>query len=366
MKILLVHDMQQVDSGFTMGAVEYHRMYKPHDVLDYHCEATTGIDSMDDELIQGFDLILFCRIIKNIDVVVPRLKSLGVKFGIDLDDYWHLDPDHILHKTYQINKIPELVVKSIRVSHFVICTTDILAEKIRQYNESVYVIENGIDSSDPVWTPKKIDSTRIRFGFTQGTTHKDDIAMLSLHTTASLIDLDFRYKGQIVLCGFDAQPDIGSMSIGYEKMLTNSLNVPIGLKYAESLKQLKQPDGTDKAYRRIWARPVKEYGTVYNEIDVSVCPLRKTIFNSCKSNLKLLEAGFMDCAVIVSAVDPYLPMANRNNAFLLSDKNFFEWQQYIIKNPSIVKDKAGALKESVLPYSLQNLSIKRKQIYESL
>jgi hypothetical protein len=50
---------------------------------------------------------------------------------------------------------------------------------------------------------------------------------------------------------------------------------------------------------------------------------------------------------------------------LLSEKNFFEWQRYILNNPSIVTDKAQQLKEDVKKYSLDLLSEKRYEIYKN-
>jgi hypothetical protein len=366
MKILLVHNLIRSEDGVTFGAVEYHRMFKPHDVLDYHSEAIDNIDAIEDSKLKEFDLVLFCRAIRNPKETADRLNKLGIKFGLDLDDYWHLDRDHILFKDYQKNKTSELIVKSIKASRFVIVTNETLALKVKQYNQNVHVIENGIDSLDPVWQPSKVESRRIRFGFTQGTTHVHDIDLVAKYTGSALKDIDFLAMCQIALCGFNAEPNVGSMYVGYEKILTDHLKIPFESEYTSELKRLGKPDGTNKPYRRIWNLPVETFGTVYDELDISVAPLRKTIFNSCKSNLKMLEAGFKDCAVMVSDVSPYSPLATKENSFLLSEKNFFDWQEYIRKNPSIIKDKAAKLKEDVQGYSLQNLSIKRKQIYESL
>jgi hypothetical protein len=80
----------------------------------------------------------------------------------------------------------------------------------------------------------------------------------------------------------------------------------------------------------------------------------------------MLEAGFKGCAVMVSEVNPYTPLATKENSFLLSEKSFKGWQRYILSNPEIIKEKAHYLSRDIRPYSLQNLTTKRKQIYDQL
>jgi hypothetical protein len=72
----------------------------------------------------------------------------------------------------------------------------------------------------------------------------------------------------------------------------------------------------------------------------------------------------MDCAVMVSDVNPYSLIANKDNSFLLSERNFFYWQRYILNNPSCLQEKKAALKETVAKYELSKLAVKRKELYE--
>ena len=122
-----------------------------------------------DEWIKRFDLIHFCRAI---DVygdteITDRIKRLGVPFGLDLDDYWHLPPSHILYKDYFKNKQPEAIIQAIKDAMFVTCTTPILAKEIAQYNKNVHIIPNAIDSDLSAWQPDYSTKDRMRFGFYQ-------------------------------------------------------------------------------------------------------------------------------------------------------------------------------------------------------
>lgn len=372
MRVLLVHHIHLIsETQYTIGAVEYHRMYKPHHVLnklhpEYDYSTANSIHEMSDDELKKFNLILFCRVINRPDETKERLNKLGIKFGLDLDDYWHLDKFHILYESYQNNNTPALIVKSIAASHFVICTTSILADKIKPLNKNVYVIENGIDTSDDTWKPKRTYSDRVRFGFTQGSTHQEDIGSIAADVAFSINESAFYHHGQVVLCGYEGKHTV---SVAYEKLLTRNFK-PLQrfhMDYVldlmnESKKELR----TDLCYRRIWRTDIDTFGNVYNEFDISVAPLLDTEFNNCKSNLKMLEAGFKGCAVMVSEVNPYTPLATKENSFLLSEKSFKGWQRYILSNPEIIKEKAHYLSRDIRPYSLQNLTTKRKQIYDQL
>lgn len=370
MKVLLVHGVVPLENGqVTFGAVEYHRMHQPHVSLAKlgHKYATVdGIENCTDEFLQSFDFLLFCRKIEKADLTARRLHKLGVKFGLDLDDYWVLPEEHVLFNYYQEYSVPAIIERSIKLSGFVIVTTEILAEKVRKLNKNVYIVENGIDPE--VWKPEKIKSNRIRYGFTQGNTHMPDIMEIADDCKKSMKDDEFFKTSQIALFGFKkAEPGKGSIYIGYEKELTGNLE-PLKFypEYYSALIRQKFPNGIGKPYRRIEGVDISEFHKVYNEIDISVAPLKVSDFNSCKSNLKMLEAGFMDCAIMVSEVHPYIGLCTEANSFLLSKKSFYDWSKYILNNPQIIEDKKAQLKEDVKPYSLEVLSKKREQVYQDI
>jgi len=369
LNILLIHDLREKGEEVTFGAVPYYRMQKPHQVLkrmypefDY---ITSDSVRVDPKILNQTDLILFTRLVSQEDI--DYVNELGIKWGVDVDDYWHLPSDHILHNHYKENNLPEAIENTLTKAHFVICTTEILADKISEFNKNVYIIENGIDTQDENWQPNKTESDRIRFGFTQGTTHVPDIMLINESVSKSLYDLKFYKHGQIVLCGFSAEFNKPSIYVGYERLLTDSLKpFKYDKQYVNELKKLVNKDDKDFPYRRVWGVDVNEFGAVHNELDVVVAPLKVSEFNSCKSNIKMLEAGFMDCAVMVHNVSPYKELATKENSFNLTESSFFELQRYILMNPSLIKEKKQALKEDVQKFELSRLTDKRKELYESI
>lgn len=392
MKILLVN-------AENMGGVEYYRMMAPALMLakkypEFDITSCSGInrETMEitkevkldtaetiqheepvsipiDDFLKQFDLVHFCR---GIDMYnepnnVERLNRLGIPFGLDLDDYWEMPKGHILAKDYRLKKQDQAIVQAIKASHFVTCTTPILAREIEQYNKNVYVIENGIDDTQEAWQPDFSNANVMRFGFYQGTTHMEDIKLAS-NDVVKIFDSGLR--SQIVLSGFMAEgPNKPSYYIGYEKVITDRLRVIKNDKYKEYLMKCVSDDNHEwmnENYWRVWGTHVKNWGYTYNFCDVSLVPLVHNKFNKLKSELKMIEAGFKGKAVIVSDVNPYKILATEKNSFQVKGLNtWYKQMKYCIENPNAVRDKANQLHEDVkAKYRLWDLVDKRKQLYE--
>ena len=396
MRILLVNSE-------NMGGVEYYRMMMPNHILslkNHEFEFTSSDakylrqDEMlkletrvynpttqkeevvacsekvkTDDYLKEFDLIHFCR---QIDIfgdtqIVDRLKKLGIPFGLDLDDYWFLPEHHIIYNDYVRYRIPEAVIESIKASHFVTCTTPILAKEIEKYNKNVFILENAIDTNQEAWQPDLLRGEKMRFGFFQGSTHLEDIKSISQGVVEVFKSKKLKDKFQIVLAGFQAKQDEPSIYIGYEWALTDKLKV-LNEPYQAYLKRCTI-EGNDQyfnePYIRLWQTDVDNWGYTYNFSDVSVIPLIKNKFNRCKSELKLIEAGVKGKACIVSDVMPYKLLANDSNCFLANTPiDFYNQIRYCIKNPNAVEDKAMKLREDVLAkYTLDKLTDKRKELY---
>ena len=61
----------------------------------------------------------------------------------------------------------------------------------------------------------------------------------------------------------------------------------------------------DESYVRVWTQPVTSYAKNYSKFDVSLAPIKNTMFNRMKSQLKVIEAGFYKKAIIASDLGPY-------------------------------------------------------------
>jgi glycosyltransferase involved in cell wall biosynthesis len=114
-------------------------------------------------------------------------------------------------------------------------------------------------------------------------------------------------------------------------------------------------------------------------VDVILAPLKECEFNEMKSQLKVIEAGFMDTAIIAQNFGAYTidlkSVIGKNgvidetgNAMLVdSAKNHKQWAKYIMKivdNPELIdimkSNLAPMVKET---YSAEAVAKKRVEAY---
>src|SRR3990167_4322442 len=308
MKILLVVQKETT-------ALQYHRQYIPHERLnkthnnEFKIEFTHGsgedanIDGMTDEQILEYQAIYFLRQIsfnkERTDRTIERLKRLGRKIILDIDDYWMLPDDHHWYERYNKENVAHRIIDTLKRVDHVITTTPTFAHRIRSYNTNVTVLPNCISPDAKQFTIREIQSSRLRFGRIGGIFHK---------------------------------PDIAIMKSTFPKISKN----------------------------------------IYNEIDVALVPLKENGFNKCKSELKIVEAGWMKKAVICSDMSPYREWIRHGiNGFLVPhSRNNIDWCVYIRKltlNPSMARDMGLALHETITKnFDLDTHNRTRADLYKSL
>ena len=94
-----------------------------------------------------------------------------------------------------------------------------------------------------------------------------------------------------------------------------------------------------KHYKRIESKDIMkgEFGKIYEDIDVLLVPLTNNKFNRCKSELKFIEAGFTNTAVISSKVIPYSNFGvNEEDCLFVKEATPQAWAKAIKK---ILRDK---------------------------
>src|SRR5665213_2470105 len=86
--------------------VEYHRQLIPHYHLnsqyknEFEVHQINEIESVSDEFLSQFRLIQFSRAVSysgKTKATLRRLRKLDIVSLLDIDDYWQLDPLHLLY-----------------------------------------------------------------------------------------------------------------------------------------------------------------------------------------------------------------------------------------------------------------------------
>jgi len=207
-------------------------------------------------------------------------------------------------------------------------------------------------------------------------------------------------KLQFVLCGFDTRGTVTEINAQtgeqnkrnilphetvwaqYEKIFTQNYGI-VSEEYKKHLinyDQQSYSNELNEAYVRVWTKPVTSYAKNYSKFDVSLSPIKNTMFNRMKSQLKVIEAGFYKKALIASDLGPYtidLKHCLKNgefvdgNALLVNEnRNHADWPKFIeklVKNPNLAKDMGERLYETVKDkYDLNIVTKTRAEFYKSI
>jgi len=329
--------------------------------------------------------------------LIQMLNSLGVATICDIDDYWMPGKEHPIHDIIKVHKINEKIVENLKVAKYITTTTSIFADEIRKLNKNVVVFPNAINPNESQFKEPTLESDRLRIGWLGGSSHLHDIQLLDqgLGKITSLKD-----KLQFVLCGFDTRGTVTEINAQtgeqnkrnilphetvwaqYEKIFTQNYGIVSEeyKKHSINYDQQSYSNELNEAYVRVWTKPVTSYAKNYSKFDVSLSPIKNTMFNRMKSQLKVIEAGFYKKALIASDLGPYtidLKHCLKNgefvdgNALLVNEnRNHADWPKFIeklVKNPNLAKDMGERLYETVKDkYDLNIVTKTRAEFYKSI
>jgi glycosyltransferase involved in cell wall biosynthesis len=328
-----------------IGGCQFFRQIHPHDgmkgaefEIDYQC----FFHLIPSHELTTYHMVQFHKNYVNVDVL-NYLKGLGIVTMVDFDDYWKLPGDHIFYKAYQRNGQAKKYIEILKTADYITCTTNILAKYIKEHNTNVFVLPNVLDGYHPDARLEINTNNKVCFGYLAGSAHKPDIELLrGLNNTLNNYKLDY----ELHLFGYRHD----NIYFDYAKILTN------GSRYCNNL-VLHPP------------APCPGYLTYYNTFDVSLVPLRVNLFNTLKSELKLIEAANFKMPVIASDTYPYRPyLKHMRNSLVANSKS--DWPKrirYFINNPSAVKDFGEQLHLDVQKKFNYGKTIeKRKETYRSI
>lgn len=287
----------------------FHRIMMPLLLMrDTDCYITNAVEEKDFEKRRP-DWIYYNRIIS--DEVLRLQSKYHFRVAVDVDDYWHLDPHHIMFRYSKQNNMPAHQVKHLRIADLVTTTHERLAELVYPYNKNVVVVPNAIPNHEYFPILKTSSAEGHRRVFWQGSvTHEADIKMLK--DTIKMLD---RNKFMMVMCGYTNQ-------VEWERM-------------ADVYTNYKKMPGVV-----LPGMPPHHYYQNYQYADVAVVPLLSTKFNQYKSNLKILEAGHAGVPVIASNVHPY---KNIEGVLYVNKKS--DWYDHLNLPQSVLDEQAALLKE---------------------
>lgn len=315
----------------------YHRIITPLLLMpDVDVYITNNL--LEEHFNKGCDLFIYNRILP--DHAMPMIAKLKAKHGfkicVDVDDYWELDPHHILYKIYQEENFASQQLQHIVAADIVTTTHDRLAAEIKPYNKNVFILPNAIPKAGQFDIEKEHSQlTRL---FWQGSiTHREDIALLQrpIECLGSIAG-----KIKMVMAGFmEGEPEWNVMTSDYTAKYKHQYHILPGCH-------------------------VNEYYNHYKHADVCLIPLINSPFNRLKSNLKILEAANLGLPCIVSDVHPYKGLP------VLYARNSSDWVRHIqrlVASKKRQREAGEILREFCNQYyNFDKINLERKQIFESV
>lgn len=254
--------------GKMKGGSVYHRL----NLLKYSKYQVDFVDQMDIELVRNYDL-LYIRQSNVKAATLSMWQSLfGLKIIVDRDDSFIIPKDY---PNKHLFKDQEDLKDLLRVADCVTTTTEFLKKELLEYNDNVQVIPNRIPYGKEQFqinpeTKEKFMSRKIRVGLIGSFYHHQDWFSIKGWLMTLTRNQWFRENCEFLLCGYDESTK------HYWKDL-------------ESLGTLIQA-----------RKNVTDYISIYNNLDVILCPLKDNHFNRAKSSLRVMESGVSNSLCLLS------------------------------------------------------------------
>jgi glycosyltransferase involved in cell wall biosynthesis len=303
--------------------------------------------------LKKFDIIHYHRRINDQDSTlewVRKCTSRGIKVICDIDDHWKPFVGHPAAAAVSSTNLINEIQKTIRHTPYITTTTEIFADMIRPLNKNIQILVNSVDTEQKQWQMRDRDEKddRVRIAWIGGSSHKRDLDLLKGVFKTLYDDPDLKDKFQIVMCGFDTRGSVTEINPETKEQKTRKLK-PHESVWFEFENIFSGGLGLDnKNYSRRKTLPITRYGEHYNHVDICLAPIDRHVFNKAKSELKVVETGLTQKALIASDVYIYNKILTNNENAILIDPSAGEsaWVESI-KQLILSSDKRSMLQSNL-------------------
>lgn len=259
---------------------KFHRVVSPLSVL---------ADKYDNYEIHLFDEKYINEdIAKNYDIIyihwtqLTRCEMLSLwqqkynfKIIQDIDDYWVLPLNHPT-KTNMDKMIWQLENQMI-LADYILVSTEELKEKVSKYNKNIFLKKNFL--------PTEFNSGENQFKITSRDFYRNQKLNIGICGSISHVNDWLSVSSQIYKMKTDKflKDNCNFIISGYND------NNEQTKKIWDKIVNMFKSEGFNITIHK--SKLPKEYMSLYNDIDILLCPLEPIEFNKYKSNLKILECG---------------------------------------------------------------------------
>lgn len=276
--------------------------------------------------------------------ILQRRKEYGFKLVVDVDDYWHLNHEHLMYESYNRNNYASRLIHHMKEADLVTCTHERLADAISIYNKNVKILPNAIPYGESQFDGERVKTDGVKLFWAGGITHEQDIKILQ----GVMYELDKHVKNiHVVMGGYADSNDTERYYWGrMAAYFTNNAKLP---------------------YTLIRGIEVFEYYKLFKHADIMLVPLVKNNFNAYKSNIKILEAAGKAVPVVVSEVNPYLGFPKEVVNYATSRKDWIGHIKRLTESEDLRNEQGAALHEYCSKhYNFFEINETRRNAFQSL
>lgn len=298
---------------------DYHRIHLPY--------------LRGDQFESKSDLYIFNGLPTHGRASIESLRARGFKIVMDLDDSLLVPEGHMLAPLFD-SGLREELIWMMRNADAMLTTTENLAEEFSQYNKNVHVVPNGLPFDEEGFTITQDRHSKSPFVWAGSETHKADLMVLP--------DLG----NKLTICGYKTEA-AEPMSKEEWRIISEEI----------------APNAIYEHHRYI-----DHYMAAYDGHEIALAPLADNKFNTCKSNLKILEAGAKGLPIICSKNDSYIsPLLDGYVAYADGTEGFSHWAKMFYEHSDLSKELGLGLAEQVRKhFNISQMNDIRREIFRSL
>ena len=337
-KVLMVMYSEGATDYFRMGWPAKH-VHKNHGDEVQVVLMKNEFDPWDIATLKRFDIIHFHKYFGRYESskeLWGKLQAHGVKMVMDLDDYWEWPESMPITKLMKMDGVHGRELENLKLADYVTTTTRHLAKLISEHNENVMVLPNGLDMKHPMWEDTPNPSEVLRIGWLGSMQRKHDLEILRKGIQMLYSDADLEGKFMLMLTGSEEENSDIFEGPGYIK-------------------------------REGAIAP--SYGYLYNDVDICLAPLQESVFNSCRSELKYIEAGTKKKVFIGQNHTPYAEDIEHGVTGMLvnTPEEWYSCLRQVILDEKLRDTLRNNLHELVKDkFDITNITRTRVQFYKSI
>lgn len=322
------------------------RVASPDDEISFHLYSderqndTTSVEFLD--YVSDFDAVIIQRPAhpKMADLM-REVKKIGKKVYTELDDaLFNVHPSNPAHTVWNPKSPCWQTLKDvIELSDKLILSTEQLRD-IYYQKESV-VFENGIDNKLPAYSPEnnrrhQLPNDKVIVGWAGSTSHLSSLKSLT--------------------------KPIKKLCKERENVIFALCSNPEFMDFFDIPKNQKQ---------YVKHKPIGEWPPVMSLFDINLAVVPNDIFNSGKSELKVLEAGIWGIPSVCTRVAPYVRFNKNSDGgnLLVTENDTNEWVRAIgkmIDDRELYRNMAEKTLNTVKTrYNLEEINKKRIEFFKS-